>query len=126
MTGAFAADLERVDRDLRADPHSGWAVMAGTLAIASPLAIYRTARSRTGEREVTFRELLLGLDMPRSFVVGSRTLEAEEKPASGEAGEGLEGTAVKRIVVPNAGHLMMFDNPDGFAEAIAQALPPPR
>lgn len=60
--------------------------------------------------------------MPRAFIVGARTLEAGDRPPSGEAGDGLEGTDVRVVVVPDAGRPMMFQNPDGFAAAIAQAL----
>jgi len=35
--------------------------------------------------------------------VGARTLESDDKPPSGEAGEGLEGAGVRVLVVPGAG-----------------------
>ena len=60
--------------------------------------------------------------MPRVFLVGSRTLEAEPRPASGEAGEGLASAGIPVLVVPDAGHPMMFQNPSGFARRIADAL----
>jgi pimeloyl-ACP methyl ester carboxylesterase len=84
----------------------------------------RTARSLVDLTQPTTREQLVDLDLPRSFIVGARTLEADVKPPSGEAGEGLEATDVRVIVVPDAGHPMMFQNPDGFASAIAAALDP--
>ena len=92
------------------------------IALSSPLATHRTARSLTGERSPTLREELVRLDLPRAFIVGSRTLEADEKPASGEAGDRLDGFGVRRLIVPDAGHLMMYDNPHGFARAIATAV----
>jgi pimeloyl-ACP methyl ester carboxylesterase len=106
----------------RKDPESLSAVVLGMQAVASPRAIYQTACSLTEEREPTFRELLAQLDIPRSFLVGSDTLKRGETPASGEIGEELHGTGTQRLIVPNAGHLMMLDNPDGFAETIAHAL----
>jgi pimeloyl-ACP methyl ester carboxylesterase len=118
----FVADLERLRKEICADPQSMSAVTFGMQTVASPRAMYRTALSLTAERRQTFRELLEGLGVMRSFLVGSLTLDAEEKPASGEAGEGLEGAGVQRLLVSDAGHMMMFQNPDGFAETIAQAL----
>lgn len=41
--------------------------------------------------------------MPRALIVGARTLEADEKPPSGEAGDGLEGTGVRVLAVPTPG-----------------------
>jgi pimeloyl-ACP methyl ester carboxylesterase len=64
----------------------------------------------------------LRLDLPRSFIVGALTLNARDKPPSGEDGRGLEQTDVHVQVVPDAGHWMMFQNPDAFAEAIANEL----
>jgi pimeloyl-ACP methyl ester carboxylesterase len=118
----FATDLERLRSEALADPQSTSAVTLGIQSTASAHAMYRTALSLTRERHQTFRELLTALGMRRSFLVGSRTLEAEEMPVSGEAGDGLEDTGVQRLLVPAAGHLMMFDNPYGFAAKIAEAL----
>ena len=64
----------------------------------------------------------MSLKLPRTFLVGAWTLEAEDQPPSGEAGERLEGTGVRVIVVPDAGHALMFHNAGGFADAIADAL----
>jgi hypothetical protein len=50
------------------------------------------------------REQLVRLDLPRTFIVGAWTLEAKDKPPSGEAEDGLEGTGVRVVVVPDAGH----------------------
>lgn len=64
----------------------------------------------------------MNLDIPRAFIVGARTRDADDRSPSGEAGDGLEGTGVSVIVVPDAGHPMMFQNPGGFAAAIGAAL----
>jgi pimeloyl-ACP methyl ester carboxylesterase len=114
--------LEQLRTAIREDPDSSLAPIVEMIALSSPLATYRTARSLTEDRRPTLREQLVGLGRPRAFLVGSRTLEADEKPASGEAGEGLDCTGVRRLIVPDAGHVMMYDNPPGFAQAIAQAV----
>ena len=115
----FASALEQMRVAIREDPDSSLAPIFQMIALSSPLATYRTARSLTGDRHPTLRKQLVGLDLPRAFLVGSRTVEADEKPASGEAGEGLDGTGVRRLIVPDAGHVMMYENPEGFAQAIA-------
>jgi pimeloyl-ACP methyl ester carboxylesterase len=122
VTSGFQRSLDQMREEARANPASIFATTLGVQQIASPYAMYRTARSLVELTRPTIREQLLALDLPRAFIVGAWTLEAEAKPPSGEAGEGLEGTGVRVIVVPDAGHPMMFQNPDGFAAAIAQAL----
>lgn len=118
----FGSALEQMRMAIREDADSALARIVEMIALSSPLATYRTARSLTGDRRPTLREQLVGLGLPRAFLVGSRTLEADEKSASGESGEGLDGTGVRRLIVPDAGHLMMYDNPQGFAETIARAV----
>jgi pimeloyl-ACP methyl ester carboxylesterase len=119
----FAAALERAREEALGDPRS--AALLGMQAVASPAAMYRTARSLTADRRPTFREQLLDLDMPRTFIVGAQTLDVGVPPLSGEDGGGLEGAGVRRLVVPDAGHPMMFDNPHGFAAAVADGLARP-
>jgi pimeloyl-ACP methyl ester carboxylesterase len=110
--------------ETRSHPNAAYASMPTMLQSASPTAMYRTARSLVELSSPTIRELLLSLDLPRFFLVGQWTLEADEKPRSGEAGDGLEGSAIRVVVVPQAGHQMMFDNPEGFAQAVADAVRP--
>jgi pimeloyl-ACP methyl ester carboxylesterase len=118
----FQAGLDELTEQARADPRSIAAATLGMRAAASPGAIYRTARSLTAPRHPTLREQLVELQMPRTFLVGEHTLSAAHKPASGEAGDRLQGTGVKRVTVHGSGHWMMFDNPDDFGRTIAQAL----
>lgn len=118
----FRRSLEQMRAEARSNPGSIFAATIGVQQSASPVAMYRTARSLIDLTTPTVREQLLSLDLPRSFIVGAWTLETDEKPPSGEAGEGLEGSEVDVRVVADAGHAMMFQNPDGFAAAIADAL----
>jgi pimeloyl-ACP methyl ester carboxylesterase len=114
--------LRQAQADARRDPEQLSAITVGMQAVASPCAMYRTARSLTQQRRPTFRELLAGQGIARSFLVGSNTLDADESPASGEDGEELEGAGIQRLIVPNAGHLMPLENPDGFARTVSRAL----
>lgn len=122
ITSGFERSLDEMRKEARANPGSIFAATLGVQQIASPRAMYRTARSLVELTEPTTRAQLVALDLPRAFIVGARTLELDAKPPSGEAGEGLEATGVRVIVVPDAGHPMMFQNPDGFAGAIGEAL----
>ena len=102
--------------------------MVGSLQIADPLALYRSARSLVEMPRPTIREQLAGIDFPRSFLVGSRTLEAEGAsagPRTWPYTATLLSAGVRVFVVPDAGHGMMWDNPAGFARVMAQALAPP-
>ncbi len=118
----FRRGLERMHAQARANPTSVVAARLGSQQLAAPVAMYRTARSLVEMTRPTVREQLLDLDVPRLFVVAAHTLEAPRKPPSGEAGEGLERTGVRVTVVPDTGHSLMFENPDGFAHAIADFL----
>lgn len=114
--------LADMHAEARATPSSIYASTVALQRLVSPRALHRTARSLIELTRPTIREQLLRLDVPRAFIVGAWTLEAAERPPSGEAGEGLEGTDVELLVVPDAGHAMMFQNPSGFAQAIAVAI----
>jgi pimeloyl-ACP methyl ester carboxylesterase len=77
--------------------------------------MHRSARSLLAERTPTFREALENLEIPRTYLIGERSLpDFPEGPAP------KNGVTV--AVVPEAGHLMNVDNPDGFAQAIADAV----
>jgi pimeloyl-ACP methyl ester carboxylesterase len=61
------------------------------------------------------REHFLQLPMPRSYLFGERSLpdpDTEQLPAKG----------IPVLIVPDAGHGMMWDNPVGFATALKHAL----
>ncbi len=121
VANGFDRSLEAMGEEARKSVAIN-AITLGIQQLASSRAMYRSARSLVELTRPTIREQLVSLPMRRAFVVGAWTLEADENPPSGEAGEGLEGTGVEDMVVPDAGHPMMFQNPDGFASAIAAAL----
>jgi pimeloyl-ACP methyl ester carboxylesterase len=71
------------------------------------------------------REPRLQLTLPRTFLVGAHTVEAETASgmvADWEYVRGLSDSGVQLLVVPDAGHGMMADNREEFARALAQAL----
>jgi pimeloyl-ACP methyl ester carboxylesterase len=90
----------------------GW---AGTLRKSSPLAVHRSAVGLTSGTAPTMREMFVSLDAPRTFIHGDRgepLLDAD----------GLRAAGIQVITIPNAGHMMMRDNPRAFVDAVATAL----
>lgn len=91
---------------------SGHAIWAGTMRVASPLAVHRSAKSLVAGSVPTWRERLLALPMPRSVIFGQLSLPDEDFDQLPQAG-------IKVAVVPQAGHSMAWENPAGLAQAIA-------
>ncbi|MEV4613045.1 alpha/beta hydrolase [Kitasatospora sp. NPDC049258] len=86
-----------------------------TMRLAGRTALYRSAVDRARATSPTVRELLLGLPGPRTFLYPA---------ADGElpGAEGLVASGVTVRAVPDCGHNIMLDNPDGFAREVARAL----
>jgi len=84
-----------------------------TLKQASPRAMHRAAVSLRLERSPTFREQLETLTIPRTLIWGANT-PALDPP--------LADPAIAVEVIPDAGHVMMTEQPTAFAEAIRRAL----
>ena len=99
------------DRLGRDDPD--WGV---TLRICAPFAVYRSAVSLIAGTEPSLRDLLRALPIPRTFVAGSDGEGIERAAGLGEAG-------VRVVVVPDAGHSMMRDQPAIFVRELVAALP---
>jgi pimeloyl-ACP methyl ester carboxylesterase len=84
-----------------------------SLRLAAPHALHRSATSLIAERVRSYREILRSLPSPRAYLYGARS--------TGDlAGLAESGVAIHRIA--DAGHGMMEDNPQGFAEAVARSL----
>ncbi|MFC9329861.1 alpha/beta fold hydrolase [Kitasatospora sp. NPDC057015] len=84
-----------------------------TMRLAGREALYRSAAHRAGGAEPTTRARLLDLPMARTFLYP----EADGEP---DGAERLRGAGVRVVAVPDCGHNIMFDNPDGFARAVAE------
>ena len=84
-----------------------------TYSQASPVALHRSSVSLLAVRSPTFRDQLESLSIPRVMIIGDQTPPLAPP---------LTDPAITRLVVERAGHMMMIDNPDGFARAVAQAL----
>jgi len=88
------------------------AVFLGTLLQASPLVMHRAATSLLAERTPTFREQFLNVRMPRTFIGGANSSDV--------LASDLTSHGITFVEIPNAGHLMMDDDPDAFAQAVAR------
>jgi pimeloyl-ACP methyl ester carboxylesterase len=93
----------------------GFSTSLGSFQISAPHALYRSSVSLVKGTRPTMRENLLRLEIPRAYIFGERSLpdpDAERLPAYG----------VQVLIVPNAGHGMMNENPGGVAETIGYIL----
>ncbi len=86
-----------------------------TMRLAGPEALHRTTVHRCRGTVPTLREQLHGLDVPRTFLVPEADGEVPGAARLRESGVLVEA-------VPDCGHNIMIDNPDGFAKAVATAL----
>jgi pimeloyl-ACP methyl ester carboxylesterase len=100
-----------IDRDDRA---AGMSVFHATTGRWSKRGMYLTSVSMLAERRPTLREQLAAAPMHRAVLVGERS-DTYDLARLAEAGVAIH-------VVPAAGHGMTYDNPAGFARAIAAAL----
>lgn len=88
---------------------------AGSMAVASPLAVHRAAKGLIEGSPVSWRDQLLALSMPRCIIFGERSLPDPDT-------EWLPRHGIATRIVPDAGHSLAWDNPAGFAAAIASTL----
>lgn len=84
-----------------------------TLRQASPVALYRSAASLLADRTPTLREQFEGFRLPRAILWGALTPPLAPP---------LLDAAIRHLTVADAGHVMMIENPDGFAQAVADAV----
>ncbi|WP_405016123.1 alpha/beta hydrolase [Kitasatospora sp. NBC_00070] len=86
-----------------------------TMRLAGPEALYRSAVHRARGTVPGLREQLTGLGIPRTCLH-----PADDGPPA--RAERLTAAGVTVRAVPACGHTIMFDNPEGFARAVAEAL----
>lgn len=103
---------ETVD-EATAEPHRlDLGSYVGTLRAADPRAVYRCARALVN---CDVREAFFSLNMPRTYVFGERSLPHRHAPW-------LQTAGVPTAIVPDAGHDVPNDNPDGLAAVIASIV----
>jgi pimeloyl-ACP methyl ester carboxylesterase len=84
-----------------------------TLKHADPAMMHRSAVSLLAPREPSFQDRLQAITIPRTFIAGAH---------SGINTEPLRNAGIQISIIPDAGHSMMDQNPDGFVRAIADAI----
>ncbi|GAA1912516.1 alpha/beta hydrolase [Streptomyces durmitorensis] len=106
------------EEDFVADGHARvlekvGSLWAATMRLADPRALHRSATGLVRGTLPTMRAMLMDLPVERVFLQGARSGElagAEELVAAG----------VRVVTVPEAGHNVMFDNPEAFAAVVAE------
>ncbi|MFG2920558.1 alpha/beta fold hydrolase [Streptomyces sp. NPDC048305] len=105
----FLANGWREVRD-RVGPH-WWS----TMRLAGREALHRSATHLVRGTEPTIRHLLLDLPIPRAYLY-------PESDGQLPGAETLTGAGVSVVPIPDCGHNIMLDNPEGFVRATAEAL----
>jgi pimeloyl-ACP methyl ester carboxylesterase len=113
----FPDQLARQAKEAEAHPDSLGAAHLGITRLVEPRAIHREAVSMSRETSPTLRSLLAGLAMPRWYLNG------ELSDAEPEFDRDIEAIGVGLKVVPQTGHPMGLQNPEGLAQAVAEAIP---
>lgn len=88
---------------------------AATLKNWLPEAAYQISRDAIVVRENSWRSLLYSIKVPRYFIFGEKTLPSTDF-------EELPKHNITVKVVENAGHSMVWENPEGLAEIISSCL----
>ncbi|MEV6006680.1 alpha/beta hydrolase [Streptomyces sp. NPDC051976] len=101
--GGFDETLERV----------GWRWRA-TMRLADPVGLHRTATALARATRPTMRAMLVAMDIPRTYLVGELSEDLDDR-------DGLVAAGVDVVTLAGAGHCLMFDNPQAYAEAISAA-----
>lgn len=86
-----------------------------TMRLAGREALHRSAVHLVRGTVPTLRELLLGLKIPRAYL-----LPEADGPLPGT--DALRDAGVSVVAVPDCGHNIMLDNPEAFVRATAAAL----
>ena len=94
---------------------AGFPDYAGTLQACAPAALHRSAASLIAPRRPTYLERLAQLEIPRTFLFGEENLP--DPDIDRLLAEGVEVRIIER-----SGHDMMGDNPDGFAQVVADTI----
>jgi pimeloyl-ACP methyl ester carboxylesterase len=113
----FRELLEAQSMEAEAQPGGLRAAHLGITRLIEPRAIHREAVSMNDGTSPSVRSLLGTLEMPRWY------LQGEASDPQPDLQRDLAALGVGWKVVPNTGHPMGLQNPEGFAQAVAEALP---
>lgn len=94
---------------------SGNSMWAASLSLWSPKAAYLISRSAAVGTEPSWREIFYKLDCPKTFIFGEQSLPDPDVQI-------LNAHNITIEIVENAGHSMAWENPEGLAKAIRNAI----
>ncbi len=83
-----------------------------TLRTTDPVALHRSAVGLVRATRPTMRQLLTAMTIPRTHVAGDRGIPDDVT--------GLPEAGVRCMTVPDAGHVTMVDNLEGFLAALGR------
>lgn len=112
----FSELLEAQARKAEAQPGGLPAAHLGITRLVEPRAIHREAVSMQHGTDPSVRSLLRKLEMPRWYLMGELS---DPEP---DLQHDLGAMGVEWKVVPNTGHPMGLQNPDGLAQTVAEVL----
>ncbi|MEV0468625.1 alpha/beta fold hydrolase [Streptomyces prunicolor] len=87
---------------------------AARVRTSDPAILHRSAVSLVRGTTPGTAELFYGLPQPRVMLIGTRSRPYADEPAVRQAG-------IPVVDVPDAGHHMMRDNPEGFVAALVES-----
>lgn len=94
---------------------AGNTLWAASLSHWLPLAAYRLSKHAAAGGNPSWRNVLYGLPMPKTFIFGEYSLPDDNYTLLQEKGIRIE-------TVKNAGHSMAWENPEGLAAAIGTCI----
>jgi pimeloyl-ACP methyl ester carboxylesterase len=109
--------LDGQEKEATANPEGLRASHVGITRLVEPRAIYREAASMEVETTPTLRSHLGRLEMPRWYLIGGLSVPEPELEQE------MAGLGVGWKVVPETGHAMGLENPQGLAQTVAEVLP---
>jgi pimeloyl-ACP methyl ester carboxylesterase len=112
----FTELLEAQSKEAEAQPAGLRAAHLGITRLIEPRAIYREAVSMARETSPPIRSLLGALEIPRWY------LQGEASDPEPDLQRDLEAIGVGWRVVPDTGHPMGLQNPEGLAQAVGDVL----
>jgi pimeloyl-ACP methyl ester carboxylesterase len=116
VTHGFRELLEEQSKEAAAQPGGLRAAHLGITRVADPLALHREGVSLERGTDPSVRSLLRTLRMPRWY------LQGEESDPAPDLQHDLAAMGVGWKVVPKTGHAMGIQNPEGFAQAVAEVV----
>jgi pimeloyl-ACP methyl ester carboxylesterase len=108
--------LEAQSKEAEAQPSGLRAAHLGITRLVDPRALHREAVSLERGASPSVRSLLSKLQVPRWY------LQGEASDPEPDLQRDLAAMGVGWRVVPNTGHPMGLQNPEGFAQAVAEVL----